>query len=168
MKSIKTSISIPALLAALIAGGGVLALSAHAMPGAGPLAKPRCEARQGQNPQAWMAQRHAQHMAALKEKLQLVPEQEAAWNSFAAAVQPGLTQAGTGPQGLREDFQKLGTVERLDKLQAIAEARHARMRERTEAIKAFYARLTPQQQKVFDAEAMPMSQHHMHSRRVQS
>jgi Spy/CpxP family protein refolding chaperone len=48
----------------------------------------------------------------------------------------------------------------------MADKRHARMAERAEAIKAFYAQLTPEQQKVFDAEAMPNRhrghRHHRH------
>ncbi len=94
MKTIKTSFSMPILLAALLAGGGILAATAYATPAGGTDGKPRCEARQGQDFQSLMQERRAQHLAALKEKLKLAPEQEAAWNAFAAAMQPGPRHAG--------------------------------------------------------------------------
>lgn len=56
---------------------------------------------------------------------------------------------------------------RLDRMQAMAEVRRARMAERAAAIKAFYAQLTPEQQKVFDAEGLPAA-HRGHHRRHQS
>ncbi len=165
MKSIKSSFSKPVLLAALLAGGSILAATAHALPtGDG---KPGCEARQGQGPQAREA-RHAQHLATLKEKLKLSPGQQAAWDAFAAAMQPGMRPAGTDRQATRAEFGKLGTVERMERMTAMAEARHARMVERAATVKAFYAQLTAEQQKVFDAEAMPQHSHrgHRHGRQA--
>jgi Spy/CpxP family protein refolding chaperone len=50
-------------------------------------------------------------------------------------------------------------------MQAMAEVRRARMAERAAAIKAFYAQLTPEQQKVFGAEGLPAAHrgpHHRH------
>jgi Spy/CpxP family protein refolding chaperone len=165
MKSIKSSFSMPVLLAALLAGGGIVAATAYALPTAAPGdGNPRCETRQGQGPQA----RHAQHLTALKEKLQLAPRQEAAWNAFAAAMQPGMQPAVADRQAMRAEFGKLGTVERMDRMAAMAEARQARMAERSAAAKAFYTQLTPEQQKVFDAEAIPQHQHrgHRHGRQA--
>jgi hypothetical protein len=57
-------------------------------------------------------------------------------------------------QAMRAELDKLSTPQRLDKMQAMSDMRRARMLERTQAIKAFYAQLTPEQQSVFDAEAM--------------
>jgi Spy/CpxP family protein refolding chaperone len=51
---------------------------------------------------------------------------------------------------------------------AMSEARRARMAERAQAIKAFYAQLTPEQQGVFDAEAMPDRRRGHHPHRFQS
>jgi len=56
---------------------------------------------------------------------------------------------------MRDEFKKLTTPQRLDKMMALSDARRTRMLERNQAIKAFYAQLNPEQQKVFDAEAMP-------------
>lgn len=78
MKSIKTSFSMPSLLALLLAGGSILAATAYATPAGSADDKPRCEARQGQNLQSRMEAQRAQHLSSLKEKLKLAPEQEAA------------------------------------------------------------------------------------------
>lgn len=66
---------------------------------------------------------------------------------------------------MRAEFEKLSTTARMDRMTAMAEARHARMTARAEAIKHFYAQLTPEQQKVFDAEALPQRQHRGHQHR---
>jgi hypothetical protein len=165
MKSIQASFSMPLLLAALLAGGGILAATAHAMPAAGADGKPRCEARKGQDLQSSLQERRAQHLAALKERLKLAPEQEAAWNAFAASMQPGMRHAGADRQAMRAEFAKLDTAQRMDMLKARAEMRHARMTARAEAIQAFHAQLSPEQQKVFDAEAMPRREHRGHQQR---
>jgi hypothetical protein len=166
MKSLKSSFSLPMLLAALLAGGGILAATAHALPAGGPEGKPRCEAGARQNHQSREAFR-AQHLAALKEKLKLAPGQEAAWESFAASQQP-MGHPGMNRQAMHAELDELSTPERLERMSALAEARQARMAQRTEAIKAFYSQLTPEQQKVFDAEAMPQRTHrgHQHGRSV--
>ncbi len=154
MKLIPGSFTKRALMAGLIAASGVLAASSFAMSTGSPTDKTGCEAHYGQKTHAkWEAQRTA-HLSALKEKLKLVPEQEAAWNTFTQASQPGMRQAGGDRQAMRSGFDKLTTPERLDKMQVMSDARHARMLERSQAIKAFYAQLNPEQQKVFDAEAM--------------
>lgn len=152
-----------AVLAGLIAGSGILAASAYAVSADRADDRPRCEARQQQaGAGGWQARRTA-HLAGLKEKLKLGAGQEAAWNAFASAVQPGPRQPGVDRKAMREEFAQLSTPERLDRMQAMAATRHARMAERVAATRAFYAQLTPEQQRVFDAEAMPL-QHRGHDR----
>jgi protein CpxP len=164
MKSNQGGFTQRALLVGLIAGSGILAASAFAMPERDTAGKPGCEARHGQNADA-RGERRAAHLAALKDKLKLAPEQEAAWNAFASAGQPGMNRMGGDRQAMRAEFAKLSTPERVDRMQAMAEARSARMAARAEAIKVFYAQLTAEQKKVFDAEAMtghPRGHHHRH------
>lgn len=165
MKSNQASFMKRTVLVGLIAGSGILAASAYAVSADKAEDKPRCEARQQQGEGKWEARRAA-HLAALKEKLALSAEQEAAWNTFAAASQPGPRHPGVDRSAMREEFAKLSTPERLDRMQARAEMRRARMTERAETVRAFYAQLTPAQQKVFDAEAMPQRHrgHHPHHR----
>lgn len=154
MKSIRTSFAKRALMVGLLAGSGILAASSFAMPGGDSAGKPGCEARHGQkDPAKWEARR-AEHLSGLKAKLNLAPEQEAAWNTFTSASQPGMHRMGGDQKAMRDEFAKLSTPERIDRMQARSEMRRAEMAERAEAIKAFYAQLTPEQQKVFDAEAM--------------
>jgi protein CpxP len=167
MKSIKGSFAKRAL-AALIAGSGILAAAAYAMPEAEHAGKPRCEAHHGQQMQSRWEEHRTKRLAELKEKLMLTPGQEVAWNTFANAFQPGQRHLGADRQAMREQFQKLNTVERLDKIQAMSDMRRAKMAERAEVIKNFYAQLSPEQQSVFDKEVMSQRHHRMHQRFYQS
>ena len=104
--------------------------------------------------QAMMEQRDA----VLKAQLKLTPAQEAAWNTFVEARQPAAMQ--NLPQ--RPDpveMAKLTTPERLDKMKQMRTERmstmYAAMDKYDAATRAFYAELTPDQQKVFDVAAAP-------------
>lgn len=103
----------------------------------------RCHAR--------MAERHAKRMAELKERLKISPAQEDAWNQFASAMQPPAPPAQRPD---RAEFERLTTPERLDRMQAMQAEHQTRMAARNQAIKNFYAQLTPEQQKAFDQHAM--------------
>jgi protein CpxP len=166
MKSNQGSFVKRALMVGLLAGSGVLAAASFAMSGAGPSAgcegKPVANMSAGMNAKSaasWDARRDA-YLSALKQKLNLQPAQEAAWSQFVDAAKIG---AGQRPdrQALREEMQKLKTPERLDKMQAMAQQRQAKVQARGEAIKLFYAQLTPEQQSVFDA-ARPSKGRHGH------
>jgi hypothetical protein len=101
--------------------------------------------------------RHNKHMAALKAKLKLSATQESAWTTFTAAMQPPAKAMGQRPD--MTELSKLPTPERIDKMKALhAEhmtAMNAEMNQRGDAAKSFYATLSEDQKKVFDAEAMP-------------
>lgn len=103
--------------------------------------------------QARMAQHRAKHAAELKAKLKLTPAQEGAWTSFTTAMQPPA-RMGADRARMRAEFEKLATPERIDKMRAMRTARAAEMDKRADATKTFYAALTPEQQKVFDANTM--------------
>lgn len=97
-----------------------------------------------------MAERHASRMAELKKQLNITPAQEGAWNNFAAAMQP--KPPAQRPD--RAEFDKLTTPQRIDRMQALHAERAAEMKARGDATKAFYAQLTPEQQKAFDQRAL--------------
>jgi protein CpxP len=101
--------------------------------------------------QAWMAKRQAE----LKAKLKITPAQEGAWTTFTASMQPPAPIARLTPEQ-RAEFDKLSTPDRIDKMRALRTQRmadmSAAMDKRGEATKTFYAVLTPEQQKTFDAE----------------
>lgn len=122
-----------------------------------PSAKPMDRA---QRMEKWKA-RQAERLAALKDKLKLTPAQEGAWSSFASAQQPA---ARPHQRMDRAEFAKLTTPQRLDLMQQRMSERQARFAQRAEATRSFYAALTPEQQKTFDAEALQRfgrhGQHH--------
>lgn len=115
---------------------------------------------------ARMQEYAARRQAALKQKLQITPAQESAWAAYLEAMKPPPADmmAMMGPQ--RAELEKLSTPERIDRMRAIRTAHMAEMDRRGEATKAFYAALTPEQRKVFDAHTAPrargMPHHHQH------
>lgn len=150
MKWIPGSFYKRALMVSLIAGSGVLAASSFAMPG-GPGSKGDCDAQHGQKNQAERMEQRTKHMTELKAKLKLRPDQAAAWNAFVSDRQAEARPMGADREAMRNEFAKLNTPQRLDKMQAMSDMHHAKMLERAQATRAFYAQLTPEQQSVFDA-----------------
>lgn len=106
---------------------------------------------------AKMEQTHTKHLNDLKAKLKITASQEAAWSTFATSMKP---PADMGKRPDRAEMEKLTTPERLDKMRAMHKERMAAMEagmdKRAEATKAFYAVLSPEQKKVFDAEHSKM------------
>ncbi len=116
---------------------------------AGPSAEQREQKRAERHAQ--MQKKMAERQAAFKAELKLTPEQEPAWNAFIARTQP---QAAPVRQAPREDWSKLTTPQRLDRMQALKAERDAVMARRVDAIKSFYATLNADQQKVFDTKRL--------------
>ena len=116
--------------------------------------------------QAWMAKRQAE----MKAKLKITPAQEGAWTAFTAAMQPPARMMdGNRPMAAqRAELDKLTTPERIDKMKVMRTQRmadrNAEMDKRGEATKAFYAALSPEQQKTFDAEHRNMGHRQGHGR----
>jgi len=110
--------------------------------------------------QARMDKRHA----ALKAELKLTAAQEPAWTAFLESHKSPAGMKGQPPAAM-PDLAKLTTPERLDKMKELRAQRMgemtAAMDKRAEATKTFYAVLTPEQQKVFDAQAMQGRGSHM-------
>lgn len=96
-----------------------------------------------------MAERHNKHLNELKGKLQLQASQDAAWVTFAQAMQ---VPAKPFQRPDRAALEKLTTPERIDQMMALKAQRDEHMRQRAEATKAFYAALNADQKKTFDAE----------------
>jgi Spy/CpxP family protein refolding chaperone len=95
-----------------------------------------------------MKERMAKRQAELHDKLKLNASQQAAWNDYVAKMNPGERPARPD----RAEFDKLSAPERMEKMLARMKDGEARMAERVDATKAFYAVLTPEQQKTFDEE----------------
>ncbi|SFE44469.1 Spy/CpxP family protein refolding chaperone [Paracidovorax wautersii] len=116
---------------------------------------PRQGERRAHSPEE-RQQRMERHASELKQKLQITPAQESAWTAFTTAMQPPA-DAQARHEALR-DLDKLTTPERIDRLRALRTQHAAEADRRDEAVKTFYAALTPAQQKVFDAESARMHQ----------
>ena len=140
----------------------------QAQPAAAPAhAKPRMEHRKDFAQRFERMQQHrAQRLAALKDKLQLSAQQQGAWTSYTTALQPPAMPKPEDRAARRAEFEKLTTPERIDRMQARQAERSAMFAKRADATKAFYAQLTPAQQKTFDAESLRMGPrghgHHGH------
>lgn len=115
---------------------------------------PRAERKQQQMRER-MAERMAQRQQQLKQALKLTPAQEPAWQQFDEALKP----QAKGPLMDRDDWQKLTTPQRLEKMQARQAEHEARMKTHIETIQKFYGGLSPEQQKTFDAQFMHFGGH---------
>ncbi len=145
----------PLLLASLMAGA---ALSAQAQtPPAGPMGGPGGEQRgmmrHGPMDPAKIQAMMAKRQAALKDKLKITAAQEGAWAAFTSTMQPSADMHKRR-MDMRAGMDKLTTPERIDKMRTLRTERDAQMDKRASATKTFYAALSPEQQKVFDAQTL--------------
>jgi periplasmic protein CpxP/Spy len=102
-----------------------------------------------------MKERMAKHHAALHDKLKLTAAQEPAWKTFTAEMMPN--DMPQRPD--RAEIAKLPAPERMEKMMSLMKDNQQRMEKRLAALKTFYATLTPEQKKVFDAEFGPGRRH---------
>lgn len=126
------------------------------------------EHRMDRSDPANMQARMAKHQAEFKAKLKITPAQEGAWTTFTTAMQPpARMMGGERPMAAqRAELDTLTTPERIDRMKALRTQRMAEMNtemdKRGEAAKAFYAALSVEQQKTFDAEHQKMGAHRGH------
>lgn len=161
IRSLTTKL-LPALAVAVLAAPGAMAQPApagHGDHGGPPEAKSGMPGMPGMDHEAMMAKMKARHEAMQKQHLddlrtvlRLRPDQEPALAAFVAAHRPppgGPMMGRMGPDG--DDDAALTTPQRLER-QAKREAEmDARRTQQREALAKFYAALSPDQQKVFDA-----------------
>ena len=109
--------------------------------------------------QQWNGVKRAQRMEHMKQRLdkfkadlKLTSAQQPAWDAYIAAMKPGERPSRMD----RQEFAKLTTPQRLDKMREMRTQRNAEMDRRAEATKAFYAQLDAGQQKTFDAQSLRM------------
>ena len=142
---------------ALLAALALPALAQNApLPAAGENSAPTAQQRQPRDParmreqmQQRMEKRHERHLADLQARLQLTPAQQGAWADFAQAMQPPKRPAMD-----RQAMDQLTTPERIDRMRTLRAERAAEADRRGDATKAFYASLTPAQQKTFDQHTL--------------
>jgi protein CpxP len=92
------------------------------------------------------AERFEQRQQKLHDALKLTASQESAWKTYSAAIKP-QQRAGRVD---RVSFKELNATQRAEKQLEWSKARIAHQETRLEALKTFYAALTPEQQKVMD------------------
>jgi hypothetical protein len=147
MKSIRTTLIATALMAGLTG----LALAQNTTAPADNARAGRME-KMREHKGEHKGERHTQRLAELKSKLNLQAAQEPAWSTFTQSMEHPARSAR--PE--RANMEKMTTPERLDMMQAKKAMRDARMQQRAEATKAFYATLSADQKQVFDQETARM------------
>ena len=98
----------------------------------------------------------------LHDQLKLTSDQEAAWKTFTDSMKQAHSMPAKGNQST--DWSTLTMPQRAEKMLEMMKQRVKSMESNVNAMKAFYAKLTPEQQKAFDAfhaNRGPMMQQHM-------
>lgn len=116
-----------------------------------PDGKPGMQHRMGKHDPAQMKEFMAKRQAELKQKLAITPAQEGAWTAWTAALQPS---ANRPERPSREEIAKLTTPQRIEQMRAQRAQRQSLMDKRADATNTFYAALSADQKKVFDAETV--------------
>jgi protein CpxP len=125
----------------------IIAGASLADPAPPPAPAPPHEMRMRTMDPAAMAEKHAQY---LRDVLQLRPDQEGALKALVESMKPPSGMAEHMGKGPDEDAG-LTTPQRLDRMLAHMDEARAMMARHAEAVKRFYAQLSPGQQKAFDA-----------------
>lgn len=93
-------------------------------------------------------QMQAQHLERMKNLLQLQPEQQAAWEAYAASMH---RQPGHMALAAKTDWDAMNTLQRLDAQAQMRQQHHADAEQRDQATRTFYNSLNAAQQKAFDS-----------------
>jgi hypothetical protein len=134
-----------------------LATVAHAQPPGPPAGGPHVVMMHGGQPSAEMKAAHEammkQHLEDLKTVLRLRPDQEGALQAFVAAHHPegGMPMMMHGGMHGPDEGKAMTTPERLAEMAKHESAMAAEHEKQRQALAKFYAALSPDQQKVFDA-----------------
>ena len=141
---------------------GSMALGAYADTPSAPAAAPAGTSaaapapvhhRGGPSPEmkAKFAAKMEKRQEALHAKLKLTAAQEPAWKTFVDQTKPKQHEEGMHQHEDRAAWAKMTTPERMEKFLAGMQTREKFLTDRLDAVKTFYAVLTPAQQKTFDA-----------------
>ena len=94
---------------------------------------------------------HHQRSAALHDRLKLNAEQEKAWTAYLAVMDRNID---SWKPLYRADLEKMTAPERLQAMIDRMKIHEKEMTDQLAALKTFYAKLTPEQQKIFDNESL--------------
>jgi protein CpxP len=132
--------------------GGLLAMSIGASALSAYADAPSAPAHRGAptpEMQAKFAAKMQKRQDALHAKLKLTAAQEPAWQTFIDQTKPPQRKMGDKRPD-RAAWAKMTTPERMEKFLAGMQTREQFMTARLDAVKTFYAVLTPAQKKTFD------------------
>jgi protein CpxP len=143
----------------LVMSIGASALSAYADAPSAPVHRGAPTAEM----QAKFAAKMQKRQDAFHAKLKLTSAQEPAWKTFLDQTKPPQRDPNWKPRD-RAAMAKLTTPERMEKFLAGMQTREQFLTARLNAVKTFYAVLSPEQQKTFDKEFAhgPFGHHHRH------
>ena len=94
------------------------------------------------------------NLTALHDALHLAAGQEAAWSAYKASVAPPA-QAQQRRRAAAMLFPTLTAPRRIDLVEAEMQQDLADLHRQAEALKVFYATLSPAQQRTFDTQTLP-------------
>jgi hypothetical protein len=103
---------------------------------------------------AGAASAQAPDLSALHDALHLTAPQEDAWRAYTSAIAPD-PEAAARHRAAAMMIPTLPTPRRVDLIDAEMAEDQAVVRRQGEAVKAFYATLTPEQQRAFDRQTAP-------------
>ncbi|MSR15185.1 MAG: hypothetical protein EXR86_11600 [Gammaproteobacteria bacterium] len=103
-----------------------------------------------------MRERMERRMTRLHDALTLSPEQAPVWSEFATAMKPPVD----APIPDFAALESLPAPERMSRQLEFMKAHHLRMESHIPVVTAFYGKLTPAQQTVFDREFMCFGRGH--------
>lgn len=89
------------------------------------------------------------------DELKITPEQEPAWKAFVQS----LPQPRAMKKDKSADTEKMSAPERVERHLAMMEKRHALMQAHLVALKALYAKLTPEQQTLLNTRFAQFEKH---------
>ena len=101
--------------------------------------------RQQQDKTHYLQQKQTQRWERMKNLLQLQPQQQAAWDTYVAAMQPAAR-----PQAQKHP-KDMTTLERLEWKSQMRKTYQQNAEQRDQATRKFYTSLNAQQQKAFDS-----------------
>jgi hypothetical protein len=96
----------------------------------------------------------ASPVTALHQSLHLTPQQEPAWKAYRdAAAVPAKAQGRR--QAASKMFPSLTSPQRMDLIDAEMRQEMQDFKAQSEALKAFYGTLSPDQKRIFDKQTLP-------------
>ncbi len=104
-----------------------------------------------------MAQDASSMMSKLHDDLHLSADQEGAWRQYEAAMSQA-SQAQARHQAAQQLMPQVPTPRRLALIDATMTQDLEDFHRQSQAVAAFYERLTPPQQRVFDTDTLPSNQ----------